>query len=116
MINLTTEYLQEKFAEYNHLYFDNILSKCKIYLYKDKQQFGLYKPNKIQIINNANWTEEYLREVLIHEMIHHYIYTIEKKKGGLFGHNWRFKRQCRRIKKEFGINIHIFSPKKLKHI
>ncbi|MGN0237965.1 MAG: SprT-like domain-containing protein [Lepagella sp.] len=63
----------------------------------------------IGIAYNVDWSEEDLQDTIVHEMIHHYIRTIEGHKGGLLGHNWRFKRQCRRLKKEHNLNIHIHS-------
>ena len=63
----------------------------------------------IWIASNVDWNEEDLREVIVHEMIHHYVRMIEGHEGGLFGHNWRFKRQCKRLKRDYGLNIHIFS-------
>jgi hypothetical protein len=53
---------------------------------------GLYNPSfkngkiigHIWITYYVDWTEEDLREVIVHEMIHHYTKTIEGHKGGLF--------------------------------
>lgn len=47
-----------------------------------------------------------LKEILIHEMVHMYVRTVEGvKHDGLFGHGRRFKKHKRRLKKEFGIFI-----------
>lgn len=107
-----------RFDEYNKKYFDGVLQPCKCHVNKIRQSgLGLYNPIfkngklicHIWISYYVDWTEENLREIIIHEMIHHYVRTIERHRGGLFGHNWRFKRQCKRLKKQYGLNIHIFS-------
>ena len=112
MNNITIEYLKQLFDEYNKLYFNNSLTRCKFHLHKDDYSYAtyIYKKNGISHIwltTDTYWTESLLKEVLIHEMIHHYIRTVENKTGGIFGHNWRFRKQCRRIEKNYGIKIHI---------
>lgn len=115
---ITNEDIKIRFDEYNKKYFGGVLPKCKCHSRRDKRSsFGTYtytrKNGKIEghiwIARDVDWSEEDLREVIVHEMIHHYVRTIEGHKGGLFGHNWRFRRQCRRIKREYGINIHVHS-------
>jgi hypothetical protein len=78
--------------------------------------------NRIMLTSDVNWTEESLRDVLIHEMIHHYVVAIDGCKGidgfswyGLFGHGKRFRRQVRRIKREHGLKIHIHGDSNLYH-
>ena len=64
--------------------------------------------SQIIIAKNVHWTEDALRDTLIHEMIHMYVRTVRKKRiDGLFGHGCAFKKECRRIKREFGIKITI---------
>lgn len=108
----TKEYLEKKFKEYNKQYFNNVLPKCKMsvtyinatgrYTYNKQQNLG-----HIWLSARIDNNEEFIKEVLIHEMIHHYIKTIEHREGGLFGHNWRFRRQCRRLFKEHNLKIRI---------
>jgi hypothetical protein len=111
--------LKEKFNEYNKLYFNNKLGKCKLYFFsKNIHFFGKYVDtinkkgeiiSKIYIGQNTIWTEENLKEILVHEMIHMYIRTVENKKfDGLLGHGNSFRKYCKKLKKEFGliINIH----------
>lgn len=62
-----------------------------------------------QATKHLGWWQ--LTETVIHEMIHHYITTIEKHESIIFKHGWRFKRQCRRLKREFGITIDLYGPK-----
>ena len=104
---------------YNSKYFDGKLGKCQfLWLLPNHCDYGAYNAyekngeilNKIWIGRNTYWTEEKLRELLVHEMIHMYIRTIEKKKiDGLLGHGFRFRRQCRRLKRNYGLHIPIHS-------
>lgn len=117
-MRITKEDVKIRFDEYNKLYFGGCLSPCKCHVIRDKESHvGFYKPSvkngkvmgNIWITYYVDWAEEELREVIVHEMIHHYVQTIEGHKGGLLGHNWRFRRQCRRLKKEYGLTI-LISP------
>ena len=111
---VTKELLKELFAEYNKLYFDGRLGKCDFSFFSKKQSIlGWYcakedskgRPNdKIWIGTSVVWREEHLQRILIHEMIHMYVYRVEGHKyDGVLGHGWRFRRQCRRIRKHYGI-------------
>ena len=85
---LTKADLKERFDKYNKMYFDGKLGKCGFYWMSPKQNnYGKYvdQPStngiisKIGVARNTIWTEENLRELLVHEMIHMYITTIEGK-------------------------------------
>ena len=102
------------YKEYNKLYFNGILPPCDCHYIK-LDVFGRYThqkdkdgkcKGKIWITNDVDWTEETLREVLVHEMIHHYVKAIEGKNEYLFfRHGFRFRRMMRRLNKEFGLGI-----------
>lgn len=108
--------IKKRFIDYNKLYFNNSLPMCKFsVLNQNVSAFGRYThsydKNKsiighIWISNKVNWTENALQEVIIHEMIHHYLYSIKHKCGGIFGHNWRFRKVCRYIKRNYNLDIH----------
>lgn len=103
--------LKALYREYNKLYFDNILSPCDCHYIK-LDAFGRYTnqngKGKIWITTDVDWTEETLRKVLVHEMIHHYVKTIDGKNEYLFfRHGFKFRRQMKRINKEFGLGIEI---------
>jgi hypothetical protein len=111
---VTKELLKEQFAAYNTLYFDGKLGKCGFSFFSKNITFlGWYcakedsrgRPNdKIWIGTCVKWTEEGLKRVLIHEMIHMYVHRIEGHRyDGIFGHGRRFRREARRIRKEYGI-------------
>ena len=129
-MKITKEDLKARFDEYNRLYFGSALPRCEFSVTK-LSCLGRYmlssgkngkRKYRIGITIDVNWTEETLRDVLIHEMIHHYVVAIDGCKGidgfswyGLFGHGKRFRRQVRRIKRQFGQNIHIH-PHHIYHI
>ena len=125
-MNITKDTLKKLFKEYNKKYFNNELTVCAMHYYNIGDCFGRYISKKdkngnvkgnIWITTNVDWTENTLKCVLIHEMIHHYIDTVEKKKfDGLFGHGFFFRRKMNKINKKFGLNIKtFFSDIKLKN-
>lgn len=115
-MKVTKELIKERFDEYNQKYFNGQLGKCKFYLLpKTKSTLGKYngqedkngKPvDRIGIGTGVIWTEEAFKRVLIHEMVHMYNRRIDNCVwDGVLGHGRRFKRQCRRLKKEYGIDV-----------
>ena len=80
---ITKELIRQKYVEYNHLYFNNELPRCKFSVYNTKEELGLYTRDSIWIARypknlskTAVWTEELFKEVLIHEMVHHYVVAV----------------------------------------
>ena len=118
-MKIAKEDIVTRFNEYNKKYFDGILPPCKCHVIKEKEHtpLGLYNPierkgkliGHIWIASNVDWNEEDLREVIVHEMIHHYVRMFEGPKGGLFGKKCRFKRQCKRLKDDYGLIINTTS-------
>lgn len=115
-MKVTKELLKELYEEYNQTYFDGVLGKCEFSLYPKSTGFlGSYrdrydrngKPkDRIWIGTCVKWNEPLLREVLIHEMIHMYNRRIDgRKRDGLLGHGRYFRKQVRRIRKQFGIDV-----------
>jgi hypothetical protein len=114
----SVEELQTLFNEYNKLYFWGKLGKCEFhYIPKSQNSAGWYNHRKLKsgkvrdqiwIGKCVRWTDQVLKEILVHEMIHMYNRTVESDKcDGLLGHGRRFRRQCRRLLKEHGVKIHI---------
>ena len=129
-MKITKEDLKVRFDEYNHQYFNSVLPQCEFSVIKlsclGRYMFSSGKNGKrkyrIGLTCDVNWTEDSLRDVLIHEMIHHYVVAIDDCKGidgfcwyGLFGHGKRFRRQAKRIKREHGLKIHIHGDSNLYH-
>lgn len=115
-MKVTKELLQQLYIEYNDTYFDGVLGHCDFSLYPRTTGFlGGYqekydrngKPkDKIWIGTCIKWNENLLRDVLIHEMIHLYNRRIDgRRHDGLLGHGRYFRKQVRRIKREFGIDV-----------
>ena len=119
-MEITKELLKQKFEEYNKLYFNNEQPMCTFSYNYMKDAFGRYtthtksngrKIGHIRISKSIDLDEEMLRELLVHEMIHHYVRIIEGVFfDGFFCHGRHFVRQIKRIKKEHGLEIQVFSP------
>ena len=119
-MEITKGLLKQKFEEYNKLYFNNELPMCTFSYNYMKYAFGTYttqiksngqKMGHIRISKSIDLDEEMLRELLVHEMIHHYVRTIDGVFfDGFFCHGRHFVRQIKSIKKEHGLEILVFSP------
>ena len=83
-MEITTEILQEKFEEYNNLYFNGELPLPRFGLLKSYMTCGYFSCKKIigkrklrgqriDISCYYDWEEEGLRDILVHEMIHYYL-------------------------------------------
>jgi len=106
--------------EYNKLYFNNELSMCRFtYMYM-RGLFGRYTTSitpkgerigHIWISRSIDLNEDMLEELMVHEMIHHYVQTIDGVSfDGLFQHGRHFVRQIKRIKKRYGLEIWVCCP------
>lgn len=115
-MKITKELIKERFDEYNQIYFSGVLGKCRFYLLPKSQSIlGKYngqedkngKPiDRIGIGTAVIWNEDLFKLVLIHEMVHMYNTRIDKcRLDGVLGHGRRFRREARRLKEEFGIDI-----------
>lgn len=115
-MKITKELIKERFDEYNQKYFGGVLGKCRFYLMPKSQSIlGKYngqedkngKPiDRIGIGTSVIWNEDLFKRVLIHEMVHMFNTRIDKcRLDGVLGHGRYFRRQVRRIKREFGFDI-----------
>ena len=119
-MTITKELLKQKFEEYNKLYFNNELKMCRFTYTYMRDVFGRYMTHTtpkgeivghIWISKSIDLNEEMLKELLVHEMIHHYVRTIDGVFfDGFFCHGRHFVRQVKRIKKQYGLDIWICSP------
>ena len=117
-MEITKNTLKELFKEYNEKYFNGVLSTCKMnyikisclgrYTYKKDKDGKII--GTIWITNDVDWSIDALRQVIVHEMIHHYVKTIDKELDLFFGHGKSFKKQMKRINEEFNIGVSIYSP------
>lgn len=113
-MEITKKLLKELFKKYNSLYFDNVLPICEFH-YLKLDSIGTYtnggKTGKIWITNDVDWTDETLRDVLVHEMIHHYVKSVYGKNEYIFfRHGFRFRKKMKEINKKYKLNIKIRFP------
>lgn len=109
-MRITKEDIKERFKECNKLYFEGKLPIPKFGTYKGEQSVGLCYfdkqkkwINRITLARNVDWTEETLRSVLVHEMIH---YLLGLRDGSSdSGHGRRFKAEAKRINEQYGLDI-----------
>lgn len=112
--------LSKLYDEYNEMYFDVRLGKCGFFwLNKSEGDLGTYHfqngKSSIGISRNVGWTENTLKEVIVHEMVHMYVTTIDNvEHDGVLGHGRHFKKQCKRLRDDFGLIIPIHSTLKNK--
>ena len=111
---LTLKDFKPIFDEYNKKYFYGKLGDCKFMWLLSKGPLGTYiYDNGVSTIGinrkpNLLVTDEYLEKVIVHEMIHMYVRTVENVKiDGVWGHGFYFKKHCLRLYKNYGIKIDI---------
>lgn len=113
-MNITKRILEEKFKEYNSLYFNNKLTKPKFFFLNDKRNYGRILlgsrngkiPTEIWISKMLNVNEEILKDTLIHEMIHQYVYErLYGLKYQLITHGIKFRYVCWKLNRKYKIKI-----------
>jgi hypothetical protein len=113
-MELTVELLEEKFDEYNGKYFGGSLKVPKFKLHKSFRVYGKFKCNKhapgtpprnmsISISTYYDYTEEQLRDILCHEMIHEKYERSRKPDEDIHGE--RFLKEAQRLNDTYGMNI-----------
>ena len=115
-MEVTENFLKERFDEYNQLYFNDCLPSpffsvfCKKkpfakFTYLKKKKMGektlVYK--KISVSNYYDFTEEQLRDIIVHEMIHYFIAYNNLKDNK--EHGRIFVSISDKLNKDFGLNI-----------
>ena len=101
--------LERLHFKFNQLYFGGSLSKPTFKWITCSLPYGRYiaSDNLIQIsVTAKRWTEEVLRDTLIHEMIHQYVY--ERMWGfrySLVQHGIQFYFMRWQLKKKYGLHI-----------
>lgn len=114
MNKITQEYLTELFRKYNAAYFDGQLRNCSCSVLYGYRELGMYTHHKesdgtirgrVWVARNIDWTERSLRSVLVHEMVHHWIWQTYRHDSGIMGHGWRFMKKCRELNRAYDLNL-----------
>lgn len=101
------------FSEYNNAYFGGELPLPRFVLDHDRRSLGEFRcyfdeygevdDPEIMISDCYEYTEERLRDVLVHEMIHYYLaYTQEDTR---ISHGSAFQRMANDFNSRYGMNI-----------
>ena len=111
---ITQKVLEDRFNEYNRLYFGGRLNMPDLGFHKSFKDYGRFSCNlhsvgsklknaKITVSSYYNFTEDQLRDVLVHEMLH---YKIERNRDrGDDPHGDRFIEESARLNEKYGLNI-----------
>ena len=112
-MEITLNYLTEKFNEFNALYFDGKLPHCLIQINNNKSRFGYFRYNKysggryIAISRYDGLRKEIaIQRTLIHEMIHFWQYI----NYGSSDHSRTFKAMSKKI---YSLSNGVFDIKRL---
>ena len=110
MVKVTRYILEDLFDKYNKLYFEEKLVKPQLATYLGESTMGIFNVSerhgkvrmKILIARNVRYTQENLRDVLIHEMIHLYVY---QEIGPGYGHKKPFLDKMNELNAQYGLDI-----------
>ena len=110
MVKVTRYVLEDLFDQYNKLYFEEKLVKPQLATYIGESTMGIFNVSerhgkirkKIMIARNVRYTQEDLRDILIHEMIHLYVY---QEKGPSYGHKKPFVDKMNELNAQYGLDI-----------
>lgn len=102
--------LMRMHLEYNRMYFGGQLAMPELRFIRSKRPFGRYLAGTDAEIGisafRKDWTEGFLKDVLIHEMIHQYVY--ERMWGwqySLVQHGLQFHYVRWRLRRKYGLRI-----------
>lgn len=108
---LTKSELKRMHSEYNQMYFGGRLSLSDFKYINAKRPFGRFRADKktseIGISTyRKGWSEEFLKDTLIHEMIHQYVYEcMWGCRYSLIHHGLQFYYVRWRLKRRYGLHI-----------
>ena len=107
---LTKSDLKRMHSEYNQMYFGGKLSMPDFVFFARKLPFGRFTRGKsVQIGISAyrkGWSEDFLKDVLIHEMIYQYVYECMLGcRYSLIHHGLQFYYVRWRLKRRYGLQI-----------
>lgn len=109
--------LKRLYDKYNQEYFLGYLPTCPLYTHDSYRLLGHYSfelgrngsviGHSITISDSYDWTEEQLRDVLVHEMVHEYLIYYGLDDTGK--HTKLFKSFMNRLNKEHGLNMAVIT-------
>lgn len=107
---LTKSELMQLHSEYNQMYFGGRLSMPEFVFFARKIPFGRFTKGKsVEIGISAyrkDWSEDFLKGVIIHEMIHQYVYEcMWGWQYSLVQHGLQFYYVRWRLKRRYGLHI-----------
>jgi hypothetical protein len=113
-MEITEKILEQKFREYNLLYFQSDLPLPRFGLLKSYSICGYFscakitgrrrlKRQKIEMSCRFDWGENDFRDVLVHEMIHYYL-AYKHIDNGLT-HGEAFQKMSQDFNQNFGLHI-----------
>lgn len=118
LMKINKKILKEKYQEYNRLYFNSELPYCDLRISSAYRYYGLFKCKidekykkvtckSITISDLYDYTEESLKNILIHEMIHYYLIIKKKLFKDSFSHGPEFKKMADEYNKKYNLNIKV---------
>ncbi len=113
-MEITKVMLKDRFNQYNELYFEGKLTKPKFFFFNSKRNYGFILlgskdgtiPSKIWISKSANVNDDILKNTLIHEMVHQYVYErLFGLKYQIITHGIKFRYVCWRLHKKYNLKL-----------
>lgn len=114
-MKITKAELERRFEEYNKQYFDGKLGPCEMKTTRRTDLYGEFKPREkkngttkyeIYITTQAMWDDISIKDCILHEMAHFYVYScLGVKKEGVFNHGKNFRRTVKQLRKKYGVQI-----------
>lgn len=113
-MEITETIIEQKFREYNLMYFDRELPLPQFGLLKSYRTCGYFSCNKIvgrrrlkkpriELSCRFDWEENDFRNVLVHEMIHYYL--AYKHIDNEITHGEAFLKMSEGFNRKYGLNI-----------
>lgn len=108
-MTITASKIRTLYSEYNKKYFDGSMFMPKITTFTGINSMGIFSVKKwtnkveeeLSIARNFKLTEEELRDLVLHEMIHQYVY----EKYGKMNHGKHFKKKMNELNEKYGFDI-----------
>lgn len=104
----TVEIITEKYDLFNKLYFEGKMHRPKIVVFRGTGKLGGYFPKRrrMEITKGIDFEEKVLDSVILHEMVHQYVYYLYKDEK--LGHGKIFQTEMKRLNKQYNLNIKIY--------